>query len=490
MATVTYIREARQSAGAMKRLMAYCCREEKVTHGERRYVSGVNCDGENAFDEFMLTKNAYRKTEGMSFYQYVQSFSPEEGVTYGKAHEIARAFAARAWPGHEVLVTTHCDAPHVHTHFVINSVSFETGRKLRQHPGTLKELRAVSDEICLSHGLSVLKPYEGGGAKLSPREYRAADRGESWKFRLMAVIEEAMERSGSREEFLTELRRRHYDATWTPERKYITYTCPGGMKCRDIRLHDEKYRKENMEDEFAFRESFSRGASEEFSHRHASAEERRGPGEAGADALRDEGLRDSRGAAQRGAPAPESGGGVSAGAVSAAQDHGDQGGAGGPRFGDHAGRAGLLAGSDGYPGRGVPADGGSPAGDRITGWESARELYLEMRFHLGGEPGKDRDHGQRPAEADSPAAADQRRHGGGNLPLGVLALLEAGRLIEEDEEDSEERRRKMEARESAENLGAVLGLAAGLAAAAGRRGAADRDAPEEDRGPVMGGMER
>ena len=135
MATVTYIREAKQHVSAMKAVMGYCQRMDKTTDPEtgRRYVSGLNCNGENAFTEFLATKTAYDKLDGINFYQYVQSFSPRENITYEKAHEIGLEFAAKAWPGHEVQVTTHCDARHVHTHFVINSVSFETGRKLRQN---------------------------------------------------------------------------------------------------------------------------------------------------------------------------------------------------------------------------------------------------------------------------------------------------------------------------------------------------------------------
>ena len=76
-------------------------------------------------------------------------------------------FAEKAWPGYEVLVATHCDAAHIHSHFVINSVSFETGLNLRQHPDTLLHLRKLSDELCASHGLSALKPYEKGGTKIS-----------------------------------------------------------------------------------------------------------------------------------------------------------------------------------------------------------------------------------------------------------------------------------------------------------------------------------
>jgi hypothetical protein len=38
-----------------------------------------------------------------------------------------------------------------------------------------------------------------------------------------------------------------YQVLWTQNRKYITYTIPEGMKCRDNKLNDKKYLKEEME---------------------------------------------------------------------------------------------------------------------------------------------------------------------------------------------------------------------------------------------------
>lgn len=136
MATVTYIKEAKQHISAMRAVMQYCQREDKTIDPQtgQRFVSGVNCNGANAFTEFVATKTAYYKLDGINFYQYVQSFSPRENITYQQAHAIGLEFAAKAWPGHEVQVTTHCDAQHIHTHFIVNSVSFETGMKLRQTP--------------------------------------------------------------------------------------------------------------------------------------------------------------------------------------------------------------------------------------------------------------------------------------------------------------------------------------------------------------------
>lgn len=112
MATVTYIRESKQSISAMKGVIDYCCQDKKVYDeiSNQRLVIGINCDGENAFKEFMATKKSYGKTDGMNFYQYVQSFSPEENITPHQAHEIAIEFAEKAWTGYEVLVATHCDA--------------------------------------------------------------------------------------------------------------------------------------------------------------------------------------------------------------------------------------------------------------------------------------------------------------------------------------------------------------------------------------------
>jgi hypothetical protein len=59
--------------------------------------------------------------------------------------------------------------------------------------------------------------------------------------------------AGNREEFLILLRSEGYDAAWTDSRKNITYVTPDGRKCRDSKLHMEKYLKENMEAEFGYR---------------------------------------------------------------------------------------------------------------------------------------------------------------------------------------------------------------------------------------------
>lgn len=256
MPIVRFIKNEKQNPSAMKGSIDYClqkCKTVDIQTG-KRYVSGMNCNGLNAYKEFMTTKFANNANNGRYFYQYVQSFSPKDNVDYDKAHKIALEFAKKAWQGHEVLVTTHCDRNHIHTHFIINSVNFETGKKLRQNPNTLKALRKLNDEICAKYNVTPLKPYTKTKEKrLSDGEYRMAIKGESWKFALMFTIDNAMKKCKTKKEFIDEMKKNGYEVLWTDARKYITYTCPNGMKCRDIKLHQEKYRKEKMELEFELR---------------------------------------------------------------------------------------------------------------------------------------------------------------------------------------------------------------------------------------------
>lgn len=270
MATVNFIRYQRQSAGALFRVSAYVKQEQK-TEGQR-LVSGVNCSPQFSVQEFLATRKMYHKESPVYFYHYTQAFHPEENTTGMAAHKLAKEFAEKAWPGCEVLVATHTDADHIHSHFIVNAVRPDDGKMLRQGPTTLRHLRELSDELCMRYGYSVLpsqwqKKVDG----LSTREYRSAAKGQSWKFRLMNTIENCMRYAGSREEFIKLMESEGYQIKWTKDRKNITYTTPQGRKCRDDRLHGDKFWKEVMEREFRIRKEifYGRIDGEEQAHRTA-----------------------------------------------------------------------------------------------------------------------------------------------------------------------------------------------------------------------------
>ena len=237
----------------MKSVMRYVSKLSKTLWDGQQLVSGIGCQPETAFDEFLSTKLLHHKDGGVMFYHMVQSFPKGANIDPRTAHEAARRLA-EYFEGCEVLVCTHVDREHIHSHCIINSVNFETGKKVHMADEQIQELRVRNDQICEELRLPKFQRDEQRQSRgMSNAEYYPADRGESWKFELMRVIDECMRCAENREEFLALLRSEGYDATWTDSRKNITYTTPDGRKCRDSKLYMEKYLKENMEAEFGYR---------------------------------------------------------------------------------------------------------------------------------------------------------------------------------------------------------------------------------------------
>lgn len=250
----------------MRKVLDYVMQDYKTICNGKKLVSGQNCIPNSAYSEFMATKNQYGKANGVFFKQYVQSFKPNT-ATPEQIHQIG-VETAKYFDGFEVVVATHIDRDHWHNHFVVNSVNCETGLKIQINEKGLEELRDFSDRICQQFGIEVLKPYTKPKQKSpSQREYRAAMKGESWKFALMAMIDKAMKYCRTKDEFRKYMNQNGYDVKWQDNYKYITYTCPNNMKCRDIRLHQDKYRKENMELEFKLRGTQTK---ERYEHQQAA----------------------------------------------------------------------------------------------------------------------------------------------------------------------------------------------------------------------------
>ena len=258
IAVINFIsRQKTQTRQGLSALLNYCAKNAKTVHDGRKLVTGVNCVAQSVYNEMVNTKLRYKKTDGRMYYHLLQSFHPDENLTPETAHEIALRFAEENFPGYEVLVATHVDRNHIHSHFVINSVNAESGYKYHSDNKEIQRLRDSSDKLCLEYGLSVIETVPPKTKGMSSREYRAADKGQSWKLDLAMVIDEAMCYAVSKEHFIQLMELEGYQVKWSDTRKYITYTCPNGMKCRDNKLHEEKYLKEAMTDEFRIREKIT-----------------------------------------------------------------------------------------------------------------------------------------------------------------------------------------------------------------------------------------
>lgn len=196
----------------------------------------------------------------MQYYYAVQSFEADAGIDALTAHKMALEFAERCYPNHQVLVATHTD--NIHSHLVINSVNSENGKKIHQNSDKLYECRRVNDEICMKYGASICKPNNKRTFAMTSDEYFAMLVGRSWKLFLCTAITKAMRSASNKEEFIKIMNDSGYEVDWADNHKHITYKnqledkC---LRCSDNKLHETKYLKENMDNEFTIRREILAG---------------------------------------------------------------------------------------------------------------------------------------------------------------------------------------------------------------------------------------
>ena len=120
-------------------------------------VFGPN-DWQSATRQMNNTKTHFGKPGGRLAYHMEQSFKPGE-VSPEVAHQIGVELAKELFGDkYEVVVATHIDKDHIHSHIILNSVSFVDGHKFHQ-PNAMyyDRIRKASDRLCEKYGLSVIK---------------------------------------------------------------------------------------------------------------------------------------------------------------------------------------------------------------------------------------------------------------------------------------------------------------------------------------------
>ena len=237
--------EAISSKANIKRIISYVTQDKKTNVN---LISGKDCMAESCLEEMLYTKNLYHKNSGRQYIHIIQSFDPKDNLSAEQVHNVGIKLA-NTFNGFQVLVATHIDKNHLHNHLVINSVSFENGYKIQMSKKNLQYIKDYSDKLCLEIGASII-PKKEKTNYIKRNEYRVAEQGKSWKFKLMNAIDLSLAESNTKEEFIKNMNKLGYQVNWTDTRKYITYTTPEGYKCRDNKLYDEKYSKGAMENEF------------------------------------------------------------------------------------------------------------------------------------------------------------------------------------------------------------------------------------------------
>lgn len=247
--------KAVSSGASLGHIMAYVDKKNALTRGK-----DCSDDRKDALREMRLTKEIWEKRGGRQYKHYIQSFSPEESkqLSAQTVNEIGLKWAQQNFPGHEVFVSTHTDRGHTHNHFVVNSVNFETGRKLHLEKAALERFKTLSDEICKHYGLSVLergqKLLRGDVRTYDTKKYQCLAQNKSYLAKAALDMNKALALSTNPKEFKQAMKKLGYGVDWKDNRKHVTLTAPNGKKIRTSNLaktfSEPKFTKEGIEDEF------------------------------------------------------------------------------------------------------------------------------------------------------------------------------------------------------------------------------------------------
>ena len=190
-------------------LIRYVTNQDKTE--EQVLTAYLNCDPGHAYQQMMDTKRAVGKTDGRQAYHIIQSFAPGE-ITPELAFELAQEFAREHLAGYQVVIGTHVDRHHIHSHIVLNSVNMDTGAKyVSTRQNYYAQIRAISDRLCRKHGLSVI--IQGDGQKsMSYIEWLRQSKGQpTYRSMLEADLKTSIEDANSIGDFFRLMERKGYE---------------------------------------------------------------------------------------------------------------------------------------------------------------------------------------------------------------------------------------------------------------------------------------
>ena len=222
-------------APSISAIIKYVTQEEKTND---KLLSGVRCSVETVTADMLSTKHFYGKTSGRQYKHIVWSLSPDEVISAEGAHAVSLELVKKSelFKGFEVLVATHVDRDHIHSHIIVNSVSLADGHKYRHSKKQLDELKKLSDDLCLEHGLKVIttKEREEETALDKPTSYdqytyailSEAGKGhiDSWVFYIANNIQMAKENASSFDEFEEILHQEGIKVECRDNRKNIVFS--------------------------------------------------------------------------------------------------------------------------------------------------------------------------------------------------------------------------------------------------------------------------
>jgi len=107
-------------------------------------------DSRDYAKQFTETCKLYGKGSGYDerkYYHFKVSPDQADNATPQQCHELAERMARELFSNHECVIATHTDTDTVHSHIIVNAVSFETGKKFHMNIGEYRNSKDLADII-------------------------------------------------------------------------------------------------------------------------------------------------------------------------------------------------------------------------------------------------------------------------------------------------------------------------------------------------------
>ncbi len=205
-----------------------------------KYVTGICCgdDLETAYDNFKelfekynneeFEKCSFSKNSGkrnIRIHSYTQSF--DSSVSPEKAHCIGVEWAKKVFgENRPIIVSTHSNTDHCHNHIAVCPYDLD-GIRWHINRKTLDFVRKRSDEICLEHGLDIIKNPKRNST-ISYKEHDARKKDYSWKIKMADTIDKLIHSDDVTDIYSLIEKMKEYGYTFTNENRLIAK--PKGVK--------------------------------------------------------------------------------------------------------------------------------------------------------------------------------------------------------------------------------------------------------------------
>ena len=184
-----------------KNAITYITKPEKAA-----YVSVRNLfEDEDYAKQFEETAAMYGKGtdyKERKYYHFKLSCARKDNVSPLQAHKYAEELAEKLFRDYECVIATHSDTQTVHSHIIVNAVDPLTGKKLQFSPKDYVAMKDEANRIGKQYGFTETDfRKRGKNSRTATEQKIMKNGGVSWKEELREVIQEAVGKCKTADEF-------------------------------------------------------------------------------------------------------------------------------------------------------------------------------------------------------------------------------------------------------------------------------------------------